>query len=365
MSIKLTGLELSLFQTATCLVLSNDAPAIDKAVARVAKAALGDRIGICNGTDDQVEVQAALNAAATPRVQLLDGNFNFSAELLPPSNSVLLGLGQEATIINGAPGIRTIRITDKDDVTVGGFKVVGGENGVMVERTCNRIRLQNIWAHGQNRCLNIVYGEVDAIQDDISILNCRVEASTLEGVLLSGSGILRNLLIQGLIGVNTGAEVIDLNDDIRHAVVTVIRGYDVAVGIGLNNHITTSTNSGYDIVIDDAVFYGDGTSSGFFLFSEGTGTPNKNIILRNATFRNFVVGIYLRGQITGGESAITDISVEGCHVIDCTIGLQIGLNGTELLDYIQIVGNGLQDNTTPFSNLAAAIAHLEMGHNFR
>ncbi len=54
--------ELGLFQTATAIVLSNDTPAIVRALARVAKVALGALIQVCDEVADQVEINAAINA---------------------------------------------------------------------------------------------------------------------------------------------------------------------------------------------------------------------------------------------------------------------------------------------------------------
>jgi hypothetical protein len=46
----------------SALVISNDAPVAVKAMARVAKTALQERIQICDGTADDVEIQAAIDA---------------------------------------------------------------------------------------------------------------------------------------------------------------------------------------------------------------------------------------------------------------------------------------------------------------
>ena len=48
--------------TETDMVLSNDVPAVVKFVARIAKRFLGARIQICDGVEDDTEVQAAHDA---------------------------------------------------------------------------------------------------------------------------------------------------------------------------------------------------------------------------------------------------------------------------------------------------------------
>lgn len=75
--------DLGLFLTATAFVVSNDALAVVKAVAWVAKAALGNRIQICNGIADDVEGQAALDAlpAGGAKLVFLEGGFNFQAQV--------------------------------------------------------------------------------------------------------------------------------------------------------------------------------------------------------------------------------------------------------------------------------------------
>jgi len=72
----------------TALVVSNDAPTEVKVAARLAKVVFGNRIQICDGTNDHVQIQAAIDAVCAAnvggKVVLLEGTFNISAAIVPP-----------------------------------------------------------------------------------------------------------------------------------------------------------------------------------------------------------------------------------------------------------------------------------------
>jgi len=56
-----SGLKLWGIMTTTAIVLSNESPTLVKFAARLAKVVFGDRIQICDGDADQVEIMAGLN----------------------------------------------------------------------------------------------------------------------------------------------------------------------------------------------------------------------------------------------------------------------------------------------------------------
>ena len=83
----------------SAIVFSNDCPAIVKAMARLAKVFLGDRVQICDGTADDVQINAAIAAlpASGGKVWLSEGMFTIAATITITSKRVILqgqgGLG--------------------------------------------------------------------------------------------------------------------------------------------------------------------------------------------------------------------------------------------------------------------------------
>lgn len=106
------------FASASAIVLSNDVPAIWKSVARKAKWVWGDRIQVCDGVDDQVEIQAAIDALPSSggKVMLLEGFFNISTPLKPSRDQVFIqGMGRGVTTIYLADGSNCNMIENPDE----------------------------------------------------------------------------------------------------------------------------------------------------------------------------------------------------------------------------------------------------------
>ncbi len=91
------------------VVFASDAPAIDRYMAAALKSAgYGSRIQICNNTDDQVEWQAAVTAAAVrgSSVRGSPGTFTFSGNVTIPNNLMTIKgtSGLYGTAIRGHAG---------------------------------------------------------------------------------------------------------------------------------------------------------------------------------------------------------------------------------------------------------------------
>jgi len=120
----LNGISFMGLITSTALVISNDAPTAVKVAARLAKVVFGNRIQICDGTDDQVEIQAAIDAlpAGGGKVILLEGTFTLAASISIPSNLSLIGSGWGNTVLTGAgvsmseavPGVASTKVVLSD-----------------------------------------------------------------------------------------------------------------------------------------------------------------------------------------------------------------------------------------------------------
>ena len=98
-----SGLKLWGIMTASAIVLASDSPTLVKAAARLAKVVFGDLIQICDNSDDDVEIQAAIDACdALTRggpCQLLGNEFTTSATINLKPSVPLYGSGLDNTKI--------------------------------------------------------------------------------------------------------------------------------------------------------------------------------------------------------------------------------------------------------------------------
>jgi len=108
-----SGLKLSGIMACSAIVISNDAPTLVKTAARLAKVVFGARIQICDGIADDVEINAAITAAAGGSTHLSAGGFDTIATI--NCTTLCVGEGEQyagtnATIIRPAaavnPGIQ-------------------------------------------------------------------------------------------------------------------------------------------------------------------------------------------------------------------------------------------------------------------
>jgi hypothetical protein len=87
----------------TSVVFASDSGDLDRFMARTLKLVYGDRIGICDGANDEVELLAANNAVGAGTAQLLDGNYNIQDDLT--LTTLFRGLSSEATNLNITDGV--------------------------------------------------------------------------------------------------------------------------------------------------------------------------------------------------------------------------------------------------------------------
>jgi len=81
----------------TAVVLSSDTAAIDRFMAAALKPYYGDRVGICNGVNDHVEIQAALDAVRDVKLSVGQFNCELTIDILY-SEQTLKGCGRNTTL---------------------------------------------------------------------------------------------------------------------------------------------------------------------------------------------------------------------------------------------------------------------------
>lgn len=116
----------------TAVVLSSDTPAILRALGWTAKLLCGDHIQICDGVNDHVEIQAALDVlpATGGEVKLLDGTYNCEAQINLDSYQTLRGCGRNTILTTATADLRFISAVgtlgaEKEGIEIADLKIDG------------------------------------------------------------------------------------------------------------------------------------------------------------------------------------------------------------------------------------------------
>lgn len=145
----------------------------------------------CDGTDDQVEIQRALDEAAANRgtVTLLDGTFHCTDKLSPSAGTTLMGLGPARTTLDVTGYYKPIELL-QDGVTLRDFKVVDRgfilvrSSHILVEDvTISTMQAGRVEANGAF----FVFAK-DTVLQDIEFRNCTAIDCGIHGFNVNGDG---------------------------------------------------------------------------------------------------------------------------------------------------------------------------------
>ena len=255
---------------ATCMVYSDDTPALIKAFALASTAIFGARVQVCNGVDDEVEINAAMGAivAIGGKVLLSEGTFHIADPIVVPANSIMLeGMGEgtvidgdllatteHAIVISGVTGcfIRCLSIQTEDGSgdTCHCIFIEDGANGTHVEdvhivdSAANGIHIEGTSMTGISlaHCHivdadgNGVYVDTDGVHvvGRLTIKDCTIQSCGISGINLAATdGGYGYCLIEGnmiVTAVGNGMTLYDLNDsEIIDNVVYTCGGHGIFV----------------------------------------------------------------------------------------------------------------------------------------
>jgi len=293
---KIAGTYVRAGRTATYIVAASDAPDHVKAQADY----------VCDGTADDVEIQAALDALVGiaydgGRVLLSEGTYNTSAPIVWPIQSgiTLEGQGPENTVLKLTPNsdCNVIEHTGEGVYfgTIKSLKIHGNRSsqasgsGIYITGDFNDARFEDLYV---NYCKE--YGMYIYNTWTTSITNCISENNDLDGLFIrNGPSIVtggfysynRNgikiatagdFLISGATCRNNNEKGIHLSES-GHGLIIGCHTYGAPDGIYIQNSAKLS-------IIGNQIY--SNTGSGITLRSSGTPWPTDNVITDNLIYSN-------------------------------------------------------------------------------
>lgn len=163
---------------ACIIVAASDASAAAKA------AALASGGAVCDGTADQVEIQAALDAlpATGGEVRLSEGSFSVTAGITHKANCIIEGAGSSATKVVVPLGTGSIQVFNGSDVNnwvVRGLTLVGDGDvgtGIYASHNISNVLIEDIIAYDFQVGININSAS------HVRIRRCHCYSNALEGI---------------------------------------------------------------------------------------------------------------------------------------------------------------------------------------
>lgn len=312
-------LRFGLFTGATALVVSNNVPTVVKFVARIAKRFMGDLVQICNGVDDDVEINAAIDAVAANggKVLLSNGTFTTASSITIPNYVTLQGQGWSTIIdCDAAPAVVAIRNLDQ----------IGGNSGIILRD----FKLDVVATSNTEEAMELLTADAAAgVMSD-----CLVERIWVVGVD-GGAGGTVNPIIVGSTARTAGAALSD-NMRIKECRVETCRG-------GLRLKLCKKS------VIDHC--YMNTTKYGAFIQTSSylckvteciVDTPyNMGVAIESSCDECTLSGNIVDGSVSASginvEQTCTNIRVEGNVAVNCASGT--GIRMSAVTGGGQIIGN--------------------------
>lgn len=161
---------------------------------------------VCDGVDDQIEIQDAFTAAGRGgTVLLLEGTFRLRGDLIVPSDIVLEGRGPEVTHLQWSSGY--MHVNSQRNVTVRNFKTTG--TGALFFMNSNHITVHNITATVDSSSWGGAFQlwVTNGVMEDIEFVNCKAIDCGRFGFMNDGEGtqkLIRNIRYIDCQAINSG-----------------------------------------------------------------------------------------------------------------------------------------------------------------
>ncbi len=311
--------------TATYVVAANDSPARIKAIADY----------VADGTDDQVEINAALTAGAGGKVYLAEGTYTVGATILVPNDTTLEGAG-EGTVVEldqlggndyiienadtvSGTGVRIQHLTldGRDDLNTSGFfggilfTAVGSDGitkrhgGYVADTFIRNVRGVGIHLIGSANTIvkgNTIYS--DTLTQAINLAGANhnvITENILRGGASLGAGILNQYAHNNTIADNK------------------IQRFQIGISLSSAwpsyNSVTGNTvidSSGYGIAlvgVFDTQPANNNTIAHNKIQDSGGGTANNGIYLQHADYNSIVGNTITDTACTSSCDAVRIVSI--------------------------------------------------------
>lgn len=254
-------------RSSTLVVAANDSSAYGKALADY----------VCDGTDDDIQIQAALDAlpATGGEVKLLDGTYNVEADLVMDSYQTLQGQGYNTLLTTNTDDVTLITATggsgtEKVGIVIADLRIDGDGQitdncyGIYLQY-CDHCIIENCWVEdnyeddgiqlqycdhcsvkGCHTTANETWG-IDLVNCDYCIITDNDSDDDWGGIRVTGNYNVcsNNVFYSNSSGIQITGDYNTCNGNVLNACVTSIKfnGCDYSVAIG--NTIALSTWDGF------------------------------------------------------------------------------------------------------------------------
>ena len=273
---------------------------------------------VCDGSDDQVEIEQALAAAGAGKgvVVLLDGTFRCTDRISPPAGVTLQGLGAGRTTLDVQGYYKPIELL-KDGVTLRDFSITGRgfilvrASHILVEKiTITTMQSGRVEANGAF----FVFAK-DSVIEDIEFRNCTAIDCGIHGFNVNGQGTpkeTRNLRYIDCTAIRCGnkdsravwATGFDFHETNDLYGITVLRcraedNWESGFHFEPGGHATPKTVA-EDIRMEDCISIGNGHRNTkqypySDTFSSGYYIHNNAVVVNCTSERNKNAGFFVHG----------------------------------------------------------------------
>ncbi len=269
-------------RTATLVVAANNSTDLGKAQADY----------VCDGVNDHVEIQAALDAlpATGGRVVLLEGTFIIASSIAIPNDTATLEGQGKGTILDGnslTTGNHVVTISGKDNITIRNLAIQtqngGGKNCdcIYIVGVSDNITIDTVYILSSDRYGVYLYGSSGTISN-LTIKNCEIQSCETYAIYantFSAGKLLQFLLISNNTIKNNGSGI--------YINTTLV--YSEAISI-LDNMFQNTANYGIMLVANHVLVEGNSSYQDRNpVYVEG----RYNNIVSNYIYRAGRDGIYL------------------------------------------------------------------------
>ncbi|MHC4639511.1 MAG: right-handed parallel beta-helix repeat-containing protein [Planctomycetota bacterium] len=334
----------------TLTVAANDAADASKAKADY----------VCDGTADDVQIQAAIDALPTVggRVLLSEGVFTLASSVKVATDTSIIGQGYATKIDHPAALIYAFTddgVASPDDVLIANIRFVaaGSRTAVpvgidlCVTGTAENVIIRNCWFDDYVYSSSTPSG-VRGKYDGLQVINCIFKSAngtgnshqlyisdTSENVVVQGCTFLTSFQGNCIYAAGTTQLKIIGNNIEGSSLTPAIEGIDIEGG----SEVSIVGNAFYNLSIDGILVGGGPTFGG-----------TTDIVISGNTFNACgKTHASRRGAISIGPAiACTRVLIVGNTVTDCNAGIaRLGETGSNIANEALVIGNVVESCTYP------------------